>query len=113
MLWQACHSSIVGMVQVLQSLRTSVTSSGNPLSEAEMDRHTLKGLREGGLAQQAALASASRTLLMGMDICCGWRRTMRRHLLHELHETATHMRHKQAPAMTDSLTQAQVQSRGM
>jgi hypothetical protein len=35
------------MVQVLQSLRTSVTSSGNPLSEAEMDRHTLKGLREG------------------------------------------------------------------
>lgn len=35
------------MLQVLQSLRTSVNSSGNPLSEAEMDRHTLKGLREG------------------------------------------------------------------
>lgn len=32
---------------MLQSLRTSVTSSGNPLSEAEMDRHTLKGLRDG------------------------------------------------------------------
>ena len=43
------------MVQVLQSLRTSVTSSGNPLSEAEMDRHTLKGLREGGPMQQPLL----------------------------------------------------------
>lgn len=41
---------------MLQSLRTNVTSSGNPLSEAEMDRHTLKGLREGELVQQAAAA---------------------------------------------------------
>lgn len=32
---------VVGMAQVLQSLRTSANSSG-PLSEAEMDRHSLK-----------------------------------------------------------------------
>jgi hypothetical protein len=52
------------LAQVLQSLRTSVTSSGNPLSEAEMDRHTLKGLREGGpMQQQAFLGSQALRLL--------------------------------------------------
>mmetsp|Transcript_1261 Transcript_1261/g.3771 ORF Transcript_1261/g.3771 Transcript_1261/m.3771 type:complete len:585 (+) Transcript_1261:304-2058(+) len=49
-LWDAETATVPGMIsasdfiQVLQSLRTSATSSG-PLSEAEMDRHSLKGLR--------------------------------------------------------------------
>lgn len=50
-------------LQVLQSLRTSVSSSGNPLSEAEMDRHTLKGLREGIYAREL-------TLLGNQPVCC-------------------------------------------
>ena len=34
------------VMQVLRQLRTSVSSGSHPLSEAEMDRHTLRGLRE-------------------------------------------------------------------
>ena len=34
------------MWQVLRQLRASVSSGSHPLSEADMDRHTLRGMRE-------------------------------------------------------------------
>lgn len=79
------------MVQVLQSLRTSVTSSGNPLSEAEMDRHTLKGLREGGFRFDDHQCS-SKPLLTYCHVDHIWaatsgigRRKMHRHVLNRLY----------------------------
>lgn len=58
-------------LQVLQSLRTSVSSSGNPLSEAEMDRHTLKGLREGIFSRESkAFCGASSPLRQHRKATC-------------------------------------------
>mmetsp|Transcript_25163 Transcript_25163/g.44873 ORF Transcript_25163/g.44873 Transcript_25163/m.44873 type:complete len:551 (-) Transcript_25163:58-1710(-) len=51
-LWDTEAASIVGMIsasdfiQILRHLRNSVSSGSNPLSEQEMDRHTIKHLRE-------------------------------------------------------------------
>ncbi|KAK9839636.1 hypothetical protein WJX81_002159 [Elliptochloris bilobata] len=51
-LWDADTVSVVGMISasdfifILRRLRSSVTSGGNPMSEAEMDNYTIRGLRE-------------------------------------------------------------------
>mmetsp|Transcript_4741 Transcript_4741/g.11529 ORF Transcript_4741/g.11529 Transcript_4741/m.11529 type:complete len:537 (+) Transcript_4741:405-2015(+) len=51
-LWDADSSTIVGMISasdfihILRHLRNSVSSGGNPLSEDEMDAHTIKNMRE-------------------------------------------------------------------
>lgn len=33
-------------INILTRLRVSVSKGGNPMSEAEMDAHTIRGLRE-------------------------------------------------------------------
>lgn len=51
-LWDTETASIAGMIsasdfiQILRHLRNSVSSGGNPLSEQEMDEHTIKYMRE-------------------------------------------------------------------
>ena len=51
------------VMQVLRQLRTSVSSGSHPLSEAEMDRHTLRGLREVRLAGRSSGVSPARHCL--------------------------------------------------
>lgn len=56
-LWDSETASVPGMIsasdfiQILRQLRTSVSSGANALSEAEMDRHTIRGLREDASAE--------------------------------------------------------------
>eukprot|EP00195_Chlamydomonas_chlamydogama_P004942 CAMPEP_0202902206 /NCGR_PEP_ID=MMETSP1392-20130828/16719_1 /ASSEMBLY_ACC=CAM_ASM_000868 /TAXON_ID=225041 /ORGANISM="Chlamydomonas chlamydogama, Strain SAG 11-48b" /LENGTH=541 /DNA_ID=CAMNT_0049588939 /DNA_START=491 /DNA_END=2115 /DNA_ORIENTATION=+ len=51
-LWDLPSSNMIGVISasdfihILKRLRNSVTSGGNPMSEAEMDAHTIRGLRE-------------------------------------------------------------------
>ncbi|GFH06810.1 uncharacterized protein HaLaN_01509 [Haematococcus lacustris] len=51
-LWDGEASTITGVISasdfiaILTRLRSSVSASGNPMSEAEMDAHTIRGLRE-------------------------------------------------------------------
>lgn len=51
-LWDSEGCTITGVISasdfinILKRLRHSVTASGNPMSEAEMDAHTIRGLRE-------------------------------------------------------------------
>jgi len=51
-LWDCEACTITGVISasdfiaILKRLRTSVNASGNPMSEAEMDAHTIRGLRE-------------------------------------------------------------------
>ncbi|CAL5223035.1 g5490 [Coccomyxa viridis] len=51
-LWDEDQGMVIGMISasdfihVLRRLRHSVTSGGNQMSEAEMDQHTIRGLRE-------------------------------------------------------------------
>ncbi|KXZ49754.1 hypothetical protein GPECTOR_19g205 [Gonium pectorale] len=56
-LWDSCDRSIPGVISasdfitILRRLRHSVSAGANPLSEAEMDAHTIRGLREEAAAE--------------------------------------------------------------
>jgi 5'-AMP-activated protein kinase, regulatory gamma subunit len=41
-------------IQILKRLRSSVSSGANPMSESEMDQHTIRGLREEAAADGRA-----------------------------------------------------------
>eukprot|EP00192_Tetraselmis_astigmatica_P003438 CAMPEP_0117653972 /NCGR_PEP_ID=MMETSP0804-20121206/3489_1 /TAXON_ID=1074897 /ORGANISM="Tetraselmis astigmatica, Strain CCMP880" /LENGTH=551 /DNA_ID=CAMNT_0005460209 /DNA_START=679 /DNA_END=2334 /DNA_ORIENTATION=+ len=64
-LWDTESASIVGMIsasdfiQILRHLRNSVSSGGNPLSEQEMDEHTIKHMRE----EAALLGNSAESLV--------------------------------------------------
>ena len=51
-LWDSTSGAIQGVISasdfinILRRLRVSVSSGANPMSEAEMDAHTIRGLRE-------------------------------------------------------------------
>ncbi|KAK9804840.1 hypothetical protein WJX72_008237 [[Myrmecia] bisecta] len=51
-LWDLEAASVTGMISasdfihILRQLRSSVSSGGNPMSEAEMDQHTIRAMRE-------------------------------------------------------------------
>lgn len=56
-LWDTTTRSIPGVISasdfitILRRLRHSVSAGANPLSEAEMDAHTIRGLREEAAAE--------------------------------------------------------------
>eukprot|EP00798_Chlamydomonas_sp_ICE-L_P009973 gene9973-7850_t len=54
-LWDSTESTLIGVISasdfiaILKRLRHSVSSGANPMSELEMDFHTIRGLREGAM----------------------------------------------------------------
>ena len=77
-----CNLSM--LAQILRQLRTSVSSGGNALSEAEMDRHTIRGLREDAAAEGRVPKPLVRDRVLGVLAFKGIMGKTGRHSFHGL-----------------------------